>query len=442
MSPLLQSYHEALSEGGRTIGEDPVDFSAMPELEWQARWFAGEFGDSWSTVDGAHVTIEDFGRWNREPGPDFVDARIRIDGRPLRGAIELDRDVRDWERHGHAANPAFRDVVLHVFTDGPARRFYTRTTDHREIAQLRLPPFREEIRARPTLVSSAFDASQTHILLAAARHRMDLKARALKRCAAVHGDDNAWFAALGTALGYRKNQAPFLLLAQRVGLHAAGTAKGEALLFGTAGFLESPPQPDADRAVRHYLRDLWECWWTERAGCERWILPRTAWSFAGIRPANHPHRRVAALARIAAGWASIRGALAHTRRDALVGALESLAHPFWNTRYHLDCSRLPEPRSLIGTDRITDILVNILHPLAIARSDRAWEDFLLEKGPSPAAVMRQSAARFFGSAKLPLGSAALQQGLLQLERDFRAASDPSAFLDALRRRVLRSVPLP
>jgi hypothetical protein len=434
-APLLEAYGRAVEAGGCALREDAPDFAGMPELEWQARWFAGEQGNSWTSVDGRSIRVEDFGRWNREPGPDFVDARVSVDGLELRGAIELDRDARDWERHGHATNPAFRGVVLHVFLECPQRRFFTRTSEHREVIQLHLPVAVRQPTRRdhlPRLTTS------TSILLAAARHRLDLQARALSRSAAIHGEKEAWFAAFATALGYRRNQTPFLLLAQRVGLRAAAEADGEALLFGTAGFLESPAPPETDPAVRAYLRELWERWWMQRASRERLILPREAWHFAGVRPANHPHRRVAALARIAAAWPAIHDALAHSRRDALAAALEALDHPFWTRRFNLHGEALAKPCALLGPDRIRDIVINIHHPIALARDERRWAEFLRERGPAPAAIMRQTAAQFFGPGAVALSSAAAQQGLLQLERDFRAAANPAAFLDALRELAARS----
>jgi len=297
----LDVYREALTTGDVRVREPDAVFAGAGELELQARWFAGEFGRDWTTVDGAELQVEDFGRWNHEAGPDFVQTRVRIDGVERRGAIELDLDVRDWERHGHATNPAFRETVAHVFVHRPTPRFFTRTRDHREVAQIQLTAAAcHPGPAAPVGEAITGDArGACSILEAAARHRLDLKATALRNYAAVHGEDDAWFAALAVALGYKRNQTPFLLVAQRVGLRAALQSGGEARLFGVAGFLESPQPPAADRAVRAYLRALWENWWAERARCERWILPSTAWQFHGTRPANHPHRRVAALAAIA-----------------------------------------------------------------------------------------------------------------------------------------------
>jgi len=434
-SAALKAYRHALGVGGMRV-RDPDDvFAGSGELELQARWFAGEFGREWITVDGAKLEIEDFGRWNHEAGPDFVQTRVRINGAERRGAIELDLDARDWERHGHAINPAFRETVAHVFVHGPTQRFFTRTCDHREVAQIQLvPSVRRPAPGAPVEEPITTDARAARAILeSAARHRLDLKAAGLRNYAAVHGEDDAWFAALAVPLGYKCNQTPFLLVAQRVGLRAATQPGGEARLFGVAGFLESPQPPAADRSVRAYLRALWESWWAERARCERWILPSPAWQFHGTRPANHPHRRIAALAAIATSWPTIRSALAKSQRSAFLGALEALEHPFWSTRFNLQSARLDRAQALIGGERLRDILLNVFYPLAVARDEAAWANFLAERGPAPAAIMRDASQRLFaGAVAADLSRAVIQQGLLQMERDYRAAPDPRAFLGALR----------
>src|SRR4029077_11025911 len=95
------------------------------ELELQARWFAGDFGKRFRSVDGREIEVVQFGTWNREAGPDFHGAAIRIDGGDAQtGSIEFDVADRSWEAHGHATNPAFEDTVLHVFVNTSERTFF------------------------------------------------------------------------------------------------------------------------------------------------------------------------------------------------------------------------------------------------------------------------------------------------------------------------------
>src|ERR1700686_5794321 len=63
------------------------------ELEWQAMWYSGAFGTTFRTVSGSLVEIIQFGFWNREPGPDFVHASLRMDGEQLVAAAEPIRTV-------------------------------------------------------------------------------------------------------------------------------------------------------------------------------------------------------------------------------------------------------------------------------------------------------------------------------------------------------------
>ncbi len=53
-------------------------------------------------------------RWGG-PGPDFRGAVLALpDGTLLRGDVEIHRRARDWTEHGHAQDPAYANVVLHV----------------------------------------------------------------------------------------------------------------------------------------------------------------------------------------------------------------------------------------------------------------------------------------------------------------------------------------
>ena len=111
------------------------------ELELQARWFAGDFGRAFVSTNGDQIDIVQFGIWNREAGPDFRDAAIRINGgEPIHGCIEIDLLDRSWESHGHATNPAFETTVLHVFVERNDRAFFTRTLSNRNVPQVCIDP--------------------------------------------------------------------------------------------------------------------------------------------------------------------------------------------------------------------------------------------------------------------------------------------------------------
>lgn len=272
------------------------------ELELQAFWFAGEFGREFHTTDGQAVRVVHFGVWNHEAGPDFSQAVVQFgEEEPVRGAIEFEPEARDWERHGHSQNPAYNDVVLHVFLRAPTEeRFFTRTLSHRHVPQVLLeatdlqgevaPEVPEAKLGRCAAPLRALPLEKARaVLTGAAEYRLLRKAAALARLREVHGRAEALFQALAAALGYKSNQLPFTLLAQRLPvkrLQAAEAAQVEGLLFGAAGFLTTGDLEAYDESARPYVRGLWEQWWAQRNECAGLVLPAKTWKASGQRPAN------------------------------------------------------------------------------------------------------------------------------------------------------------
>lgn len=424
------------------VREDGGSRKKTPEIEVQTRWYAGEFGTQWTTADGDSLRIVDFGEWNREPGPDFTGATLQTgDGTILRGDVEIDTDVRDWERHGHFENPDFDKTVLHVFLRQPAARFFTRTRDHRMVHQVLLnPPATIRSSGRtPSPVSLCANADAASALLhAAARHRLHKKALALAHSTTACGCDNAWFRAFAVALGYKRNKLPFLLLAERCSQSTAAAPYGEALLFGLSGFLDGVEPGGSDQETRDYLRSIWERWWSLRAANDRLIISNSLWTLGGIRPANHPHRRVAALAAAARNWQPIARALQKTDLPGFTDAIESLSHPFWTVHFNLNAASLRSPQALIGSQRLQDLIINIFYPASIAATPDVWDQFVREPGTTVERSLWALAERFFSGVELDrkfLKSAVHQQGLLQVDADFHTATEPQSFIDSVRKHL-------
>src|SRR5438105_763217 len=186
----------------------------MPnEIELQARWFAGDFGRSFVSTRGNHIDIVQFGSWNREAGPDFSNAAISVNGgQPILGSIEIDLVDRNWELHGHAANPAFEETVLHVFVEKSDREFFTRTRSNRNVPQVRIDPatlpeaFSANIPlARPGRCQAPLrnfpDDRVRSVLDAAAQFRLQKKAARIRAKIDNHGADEALFQEIAAALG-------------------------------------------------------------------------------------------------------------------------------------------------------------------------------------------------------------------------------------------------
>ena len=68
------------------------------------------------TTDNQLVEIIDPGLHNRHAGPDFFNAKVRINGTLWVGNVEIHQKSSDWYAHGHHLDKAYDNVVLHVAT--------------------------------------------------------------------------------------------------------------------------------------------------------------------------------------------------------------------------------------------------------------------------------------------------------------------------------------
>lgn len=405
------------------------------ELELQARWFAGDFGRTFRAVSGEEIEVVQFGVWNREAGPDFSQAAVRVNGgESMRGSIEFELTDSGWEAHGHSTNSAFDDTILHVFVNSSAPQFFTRTSANRNVLQVRVDP-----AALPDAFTSGVPLAKpgrchaplrevseeraNEIIEAAARFRLSQKAARLQRLAANHGRDEALFQEIAGALGYKQNKLPFTLVAQRLTLRRLreNAADIEALLFGTAGFL-SANLTDYNRQTRDYVRDLWERWWLHRDANERLVLPAKAWKLSGARPLNHPQRRIAALAVIARDWPKFVDSLGQNDDARLAQFFQAISHPFWDRHFTLTSEASSNGMALIGDTRIAEILANVIYPWRIHTHQDVWSSYAQLHAKLTNRRVETAASRLFGfdsdRRRALLKTVAHQQGLLQIYEDF------------------------
>jgi hypothetical protein len=415
---------------------EPPPLLLPSELELQALWFSGAFGRDFTDTAGNTVRIVQFGEWNRSAGPDFLRAAVEIGGILREGPVELDLRPSDWEAHGHGADPAFEETVLHVVFSAGGPASFTRTLGHREVPRVTMPrelveealqrPRRDTAIARPgRCVQPLADMPQAAVaslLREAAVHRAARKAARFLRTADAHGRDTALYQAVAETLGYRSNTLPMRLLSQRLPLAAVreDPRATEALLFGAAGFLAPDLHEKAPADTREHLRDLWDTWWKARGRWESALsIP---WKEGGQRPANHPHRRVAALAAVVREWTRFRKLAAARPLDAaaVVGFLAKLEDPFWTRRHTLSSAASARPVALFGKARAVELLANHLFPLAMHEGG-SYDAYLRLAAGARNEKVRRCAIRLFGSeaAAAPwLKKAAHHQALLQIYRDF------------------------
>jgi hypothetical protein len=439
---------------GRSLGEPP--FSSPPERWLQQIWRHQRLRrGALTTLDGRRVRVLHPGFWNREPGPDFQQALIQYgDEAPQVGSVEIDLEASGWRGHGHNTNPAFASVILHGVWDTPRQSEANLSTvvlkDFLDtpIEEMASWLENEAVDLRPEAMKGQCSAPLGHletdtleeILRQAAQFRMKRKAAEFSGWARHCGWDGALYQGLFAALGYKKNAWPMRRLAEIVneaGRDSENRDAWEARLLGLAGFLPAEiPRTDAGA----YAKRLWDIWWRER---DRWLdvaLPKSAWVMAGVRPVNHPQRRLALAARwLASGDVSnrvqewlISGSDAKGASKRLMDILGKEGGEFWPYHATLQSRRLAKAQPLLGEGRSSDMAVNVVFPWLWARAEAGRNAKLqrriegcLDAVPAGEdnAVLKLARARLFARPRSLPRLAFIQQGLLQIVRDFCAHSD-------------------
>jgi hypothetical protein len=407
-------------------------------------------------LDGRPVRVLHPGFWNRTPGPDFQRAVIQLgDDAPQTGDVEIDVGVGGWRGHGHDRNARYTGVVLHVVWDSPPRELTPPVLALKpflEAPLAELTPWLDE-EAPGTLPPDVLGQCcaplrelsaevLAELLQQAARQRLGRKAGEFALRARHVGWEQALWEGLFAALGYRHNVWPMRRLAELVapGQRPARSTENESVnwearLLGLSGWL--PAQLPRGENSGH-IRSLWDAWWRERDAFADVLLPPAVWNLAGIRPANHPQRRLA----LAARWledGSLPGRItewltAPAADGALLPGLLALLCPpvaadaFWAHHWTLRSPQFAKAQPLLGEPRATDLAVNVILPWLHARAAAGRSAGVLKEVERrhfawPAgednAVLKLIRARLFGGTarKLPR-TAAAQQGLLQITGDF------------------------
>ncbi len=411
------------------------------------------------TTAGERIQVVYPGRRNLGPGPDFRDAIIALDGRRLRhGHIEVHTTTSAWRAHGHAADPAYHNVILHVVweDDGPVAGGPLRTLalgPHfpegmpEEYVARHLPHFQPcadlHTKCDPMTVGMLFATL--------GERRLRKKAALMLAAIEQHGPDQALYAALLDALGYSQNREPFRQLSAGLPwsvvaalLHdkPAAEQRGEALLLGAAGLLPSQRDGNARRgtiyrastapsqAHERTLERLWAAWNLEP------VVPAAAWVRRGVRPVNAPARRVAAAGILCAALAEtgvVKTCLRLAddadwtqvlRRLQEAFALPAAHSAYWATHCDFGGPLRGGPLSLIGSERVREILANVILPFLVAYGDIAgdtglvdWAITLFRRAPAAGMnrLIRSMRDDVFALPRkyVPM-TAARQQGLLHI----------------------------
>ncbi len=337
------------------------------EAAMVAAWFAAA-PRHLLLADGRLASVVFRGHPGHGPGPDIRSAILALpDGRLLHGDVEAHRSLADWDRHGHAGDPHYRGVILHLLAEPPP------VPVHDGIPAAAWDP-PEVPWATPAAPAAGTPCPHGPArpdpgpwLDAAASARVASRGHSLEATAADQGTAQAAWEAVLTVLGSGPARPAWDALAR------------EFPVTALPALARSRPTgaPDPDHLASRMLARL----------------PAAAWRG---HPAGHPRHRIPAAARLGLALEQV------------------LALP-------LDGTTPARLRALAGTglgpDRATQLAASVLLPLALARGAPLPEPvpLLLARWPlrRPPGVVRRLAARLGQPGPpLPVPSAREEQALL------------------------------
>lgn len=384
------------------------------------------------TVDGERIEVLDPGVLNTDAGPDFFNAKVMIGGQLWIGNVEIHIRASDWMRHGHATDPAYDSVVLHVVErdDAPVYR-----SDGQKIPQMVMTcaadfsqryhqmvnnPARElpcapELGAVPGLCVSDW-------VTALGFERMQAKAdRVLDMLERSNGSwANAIYVTAARALGFGVNAEPFELLALTTPLrdmlrHSDSSLALEAMLFGQAGMLGEGAAEDGDYPAR--LADEY------RFMAAKYGLapsPNIMWKMARMRPQNSPHRRIAALAAMVRGGFAMGSRLLAVESEADARALFDISlSGFWAQHYNFTAAGAGA--RAFSQSSISVLIINVAVPVLYAYgtfvNDRRRQELAVDLLQS-LKPERNSITDIFERAGLKIADAFASQAFIQLRKEY------------------------
>lgn len=407
----------------RNIDEDFIHFI------WQHRYFDHS---NLSTIRGQRLDIIRPGYSNHNSGPDFQEARIRLDGVEWMGHVEIHKRSSDWYAHNHHLDKGYDSVILHVVLK--IDRNVCRT-DGSHIPQLEL---------KDRIPQSAYDAFTSlksapdripcrnlvhrvsHFEKTLAQERMFVE-RVLDKSKRIMGEldkhkgdwDLVFWKMLCAGFGLKVNQEGFSQLAERVPVsiirrNRDSPLRIEALLFGCAGMLYGKAQDEYHEKLKlefEFLRHKYRL---------NTMIP-VVWKFHRMRPVNFPTVRIAQLAHLinTVGIES-NSRVYKSPPNALRKRLGEGTNPYWSSHYRFG-KESPLKSKNPGAEFINTLFANVVAPfqytLATERGD--WEaqsevlDMLTRVDGEKNRVTRE-----FEALKFATRSMADTQSLLQLFNNY------------------------
>lgn len=399
---------------------------------WQYQYF--DKNDLRNT-QGEPLTIFKTGLPNHNAGPDFSNARIRIDSIEWMGSIEVHVNASEWLQHKHQHDKAYDTVVLHVVwkNDKPIQRSDGTAMPTLElknrVSETLLQSYKKLVNHPDPIPCSHSLAAVPFIIKTSALERaltQRLEAKAAIILDILKKKNNDWeettYQLLGKNFGFKVNSDPFERVTQAISYkillkHADKPYQVEALLFGIAGLLDKKTDEYSKLLDKEYAFLKTKYLLQEKQ------LHKSHWRFLRLRPANFPTIRIAQFASLIGSQRHLFSAIiAAESIQGLRQLFDITQSSYWQEHYQL-CKPSKGIIHGLGTVAIETIIINTVAPLLVAYSQYKDEPLWTERALgflSKLSSEKNSIMRQWLSVGWKANTAFDSQGMIELKNNYCA----------------------
>ncbi len=337
---------------------------------WENRLF---YSNNLKTTIGEFVEIVKQGKRNTDSGPDFFNAKIKINDTIWAGNIEIHKKSSDWQKHKHQTNKAYDNVILHIveIDDTPVKR-----SNGELIPTLLLKyPKQLQINYQNLLNAKTWIACQNQfhkvdpVILQLGFNRLMIERlenktdEILDRLAQNGNDWNeTFYQFLAKMFGFKVNAVPFELLAKSLSLkilakHKNSLPQLEALLFGNSGLLNKQLlSHDYYLNLRNEYSFLFKKY--KLKGIESHI-----WKFMRLRPGNFPTIRISQFAALIYRSHGLFSKVIEIEKlDELKELFKVQSSEYWNVHYNFNKESKRNSTKELGETSINTLIINVVIP--------------------------------------------------------------------------------
>lgn len=377
------------------------------------------------------IEIIDVGLLNRDAGPDFFNAKIKINNTVWVGNIEIHVQSSDWYRHHHDLDRVYDSTILHVV--GEVDKSVYRTNGE-EIPQLALPVSPDIVKRYSELkkaeyqpqcfsIISNLDKMTVSSWLSSLQvERLELK---YSRIAELFERDkfmwkDIFFITLARNFGFGLNGETFERWAKRLPFRALDKHRDnlfqvESILFGLSGLLvydESDSYVNSLLVEFNYLKAKFQL------NCLD--LP---WKLSKVRPSSFPHARIAQLAFFYHENADFVSRLVQVSTvGEIYKLLDFKTSDYWNANFTFGKEIKANSVSKSMTKKTKDlIIINTVVPFLYAYAKHLGDELLMERVFNLLAMLKPEnnyITRLWESAGVTVDNASDSQALIQLQKEY------------------------